>query len=268
MQINQYHIFELVRGEDGFPKHGGVHWFNTYTEKNGKKRFLIDDYDDDGKPIKKNVIISEENPLMVNKANVELYEFLINHPNFENGVNFNGNAIFRIVDLERDARERTENKILRAKAIAHASQLSGASLYETCALFGSFFDRDSEAQALEFIIGQAEREPENYLKLAKGNRFDAKIRYILANAIRQGLVIKQPNGALKFGTLVLGISEDYAVSRLTTDPETLKAISERVNYQETEIADLDEKEEEQPELTAADAAKFAAPKAGRPAAKK
>jgi hypothetical protein len=266
MQINQYHIFELVRGEDGFPKHGGVHWFNTYSLKNGKKNFIVEDYTDEGKPKKKNVIISEENPLMVHKENTELYNFLIGHPNFEGGANFNGDPIFRLVDLERDAKTRTEEKILRAKAIAHASQLEGSRLYETCSLFGVYFDEESDARALEFIIDQAERDPEDYLELTKRGKQDIKIRYILAGAIRQGIVVKGSNGSLKFGSLTIGINEDNAVARLITEPETLNNIAARVNLIHVDVDGEDAEageEEAKPEPKKSVAAKFGAPRSAK-----
>jgi hypothetical protein len=260
MQINDYHIFELVKGDDGFPKHGGVHWFNTYTEKSGKKRFIVADYNDEGKPIKKNVILTEDNPLMVHKQNEEMYKFLIEHPNFEGGKNYNGEPVFRLVDLERDAKQRTESKILQAKAIAHASQLSGNRLFEICSLYGAFFSSESEAQALEFIITKAELNPEQYLEYKDRGSRDVKIRYILATALGKGVVVKSANGAYKFGSLVIGVNEDNAVARLMTEIETFNAIATRVG---SVVGDpFDEgSEDEEKEI---DASKFVTPKSGRP----
>lgn len=265
MQIKDYHIFELVKGDNGFPNRGGIHWFNTYSTKDGKKHFLIEDYDDEGKPRKKNVVITEDNPLMVHVDNVELHDFLVGHPNFVGGKNFNGNPIFRKVDLERDAKQRTEEKIARAKAIAHAAQLAGEELFQFCSLYGAYFNAESEAQALEFIISQAERDPKQHLELSKRSKQDLKVRYILAAAIRDGLVQKT-NSGLKFGSLTIGVNEDNAVARLITEREVFNAIAARVEVvQDAELPSGEEEEES--ELSAVDQApkpakKFPAPKGG------
>ena len=261
MQIKDYHIFELVRDENGFPNRGGIFWFNTYTTKDGKKHFIVEEYNDEGKPLKKNIVITEDNPLMLPVENTELYAFLVAHPNFVGGNNYNGTPVFRLVDLEREAKVRTADKVLRAKAIAHASQLEGTHLYEMCSMFGAYYNEDTDAQALEFIILQAERDPQKYLDLSKRSRQDVKIRYLLAAAIRGGIVQKT-NSGLRFGSLTIGVNEDNAVARLITEPETLRLISTRVNVSEEletepeqEVAAIDREESAAP--------KFPAPKRGK-----
>lgn len=223
--FQDFEYFRLAKGVAG-----GIHHFTTYSTITGKKKFIVEDYDEEGNPIKKRFYFDKDRLYQVHKSNVEEIEFLTNHPNNPESAEFSGTLLFERVQPAKEAKERLEIKIARSKAVSLAAELDGARLLEICALAGAFFNDNQTTEALEYIVSYAEKNPLEFNRIYKSPQSQTKVKYAVTKGLATG-ILKNENGVIKFGQVTLGLDNEQAAAKLMSEGGLLELLSSKISIE-------------------------------------
>jgi hypothetical protein len=230
--FQDFEYFRLAKGVAG-----GVHHFTTYSTISGKKKFIVEDYDEEGNPIKKRFYFDKDRLYQVSKQNEEEIEFLKNHPNNPESPEFSGTLLFERVQPAKEAKERLDVKIKRSKAVNLASELSGSRLLEICALAGAFYNDNQTTEALEYVVAYAEKNPDEFNRLFKSPQSQTKVKYAVTKGRAQGILTADGNGVIKFGQVTLGLDNEQAAAKLMAEGDLLELLLNKIGIEEEKIAD-------------------------------
>lgn len=234
-----YVYYELVEG--------GNYHFDAYTTGDGKTHRLKET--EDGNEITyKRFYLNKGRLLPVHKDNKRTIEYLNGHPNNPKSDWFNGKAIFKVVEQEKDAKAEIELTVAKSKAITLAAELKGKRLLEVASLCGGFFTPEEEQQALRAVLKFATLDHEKFLAILNIPAREASIRRVVGAAMHGGVIYKE-NGVYKFGGEVLGDAEDTIVSRLVNDKDMLLVIERRTGLREEEVQEKESNDDEVPTIS-------------------
>jgi len=224
--FQDFEYFRLAKGIAG-----GIHHFTTYSTISGKKKFIIEDQDEDGNPIKKRFYFDKDRLYQVSKQNKEEVEFLKNHPNNPESPEFSGTLLFERVQPAKEAKERLDVKLQRAKAVNLASELDGTRLLEICALAGAFFTENQSGEALEYVVNYAEKNPEDFGRLFKSPQSQTKVKYAVTKGRATG-ILTEAGGVIKFGQVTLGLDNEQAAAKLMAEGGLLELLLNKIGLEE------------------------------------
>lgn len=223
----EYEYFELLKG--------GTFHFSTYRKPDGTLVGIEEGVDTNGRPMYKRFSMEKENKFRVHKTNKEEMKLFSEHPNNPDSPYFNGRAVFRKYQPQKQIQAQIDVELAKANAVTEAGNLKGERLFEIASLLGAFYSPDQEVDALRFVIGVATSDPAHFIKIFNTPRKESKVRRIVKAAIFNN-VIKLTNGAYRFGELTLGAEEDGVVARLTSDEGLLDIVERRVGLAKEEEA--------------------------------
>ena len=243
---------------------GSTFHFSEYKTLDGQVHRLVDTILPDGRTRYKRFHFNIDEPMLVHKANKELMDFLMNHPNNPESPWFNGTSLFKRLQPEVESRQRIEDKLLNAKALTLASELKGRRLLEVASLCGMFYDEEDETLAFENVLTYAERNPKQFLKVYNIPNKEARMRHLVRTAVGRG-VITTNDGVYRFGSYTLGVDENSAIGKLVNEKEVLDMIESRIGFldsekEEPKPAVKEPVEEQGPEITMAELNKYTKPK--------
>lgn len=234
--------------------------FRTYTDREGVfgKSGMAVQYvvsrNERGRDIGKNFTISQShNAFMVRETDTDIngtkmYDFIANSPfcegspngtyvTDENGDRHQINVKYRLMNTDADAEVALEATMNRAKAQVSAGELDDQTLVEVAAIGIGYHGEPTKIMRHK-VTEWAAKRPNDYFEVL--NSGDRLLRATIRKAV-QDKVLQVKGELVYWNNQLLGSSEDGAIKFLMENPDTLAALTERVNLKVPEKPKLGKK---------------------------
>ena len=166
-------------------------------------------------------------------------------------------AEFYVHQRHKEAIKNVDRKRTKYKAIQFITNDNPVNYPLRVKLLGINMDGEDAIVIEEFLLDQAEQNPQRIIKLYE-DKF-VSLRMLLLEALERGKIVIEPSGAYRYGNIFLGMSEDSVVDWMN-NPEnrtTVRLIEEELNPEYK----IEEPEEDEIDLASKDLLKEAAEKA-------
>lgn len=239
-------VYNFVLADRDLAAKGGLHAFNSYTDREGKfgppgnTVMYVTGRDDKGRDIGKyfkldqnfyNFTVREGEKDVYGKSQ---FEFLAYAPQCEGSPNghyigegedrIQVGVLYKLMNTDKDAKIAIETAKRKADAEASSLSIDDETLTEIAAHIGQFGEPGDFMR--HKVYQWAGKRPLEYFEVLKSG--DRAIRAIIRKALQDG-IFKTKGTVIMWESTVIGSNEDDAVAMLLREKAMLEALQEKVD---------------------------------------